>query len=263
MASNSPAERSQNSLESPTNSLDRAIEILELLLGHPKGLTHAELCRSLGLPSSTCSYITGRLERRGYLRRESESRRFCLGLKSVSLARGALLGLGFRSISEPVLYRLSAETGLSVGIGVAHGAHVLLVDHLDGPDVIDEVVTGRKSRVLTRENREIGRELPYFTTALGKVLLAHMAEDQRGRLIERRPNLRLKLQAVRENGFAVADKEHYANLRALAVPIRDAAGLTRAALSLNGRPDSAVWNDQSSLVSSMQAAAHEISRSFC
>lgn len=255
MASNLPDKGS------PTNSLDRAIELLELLLHHPKGLTHAELCRWLSLPSSTCTYITGRLERRGYLRRELESRRFCLGLKPVSLARGALFGLGFRSISEPVLYRLTAETGLSVGIGVAHGTHVLLVDHMDGPDVIGEVVTGRKSRVRTRENREVGRELPYFTTALGKVLLAHMAEDQRDRVLAR-SGTKVNLEQIRERGFAVADKEHYANVRALAVPVRDAAGVTRAALSLNGRPDSEAWNDQVLLVSSMQTAAHEISRSF-
>ena len=171
----------------PTNSLDRAIEILDLLRAHPKGLTHAELCRSLGLPSSTCSYITAKLERCGYLRREPESRRFCLGLKMVSLARGALHGLGFRSIAEPVLHRLTAETGLSVGIGIAQGAHVLLVDRVEGPEVIGEVVTARKPRVQTREQREVGRELPFHTTALGKVLLANLPPEDLDRLL---PKLR-------------------------------------------------------------------------
>ncbi len=274
MAFNLADDPSRQLVAPPTNSLDRAMELLELLLRHPKGLTHAELCRTLRFPSSTCSYITGHLERRGYLRRQVESRRFCLGLKAVSLARGALLGLGFRSISEPVLYRLTAETGLSVGIGVAQGTHVLLVDHVDGPDVVNEFVTGRPSRVRTRENREIGRELPFLTTALGKVLLAYADEDQRDRVLAKiglerakgvrsEADVRRKLLEVREEGFALADKEYYAHVRALAVPIRDTSGVTRAALSLNGPPDSAVWSDQPSLVRAMEAAAHEISRSLC
>lgn len=238
----------------PTNSLDRAIEILDLLRGHPKGLTHADLCRALGLPSSTCSYITARLERRGYLRREPESRRFYLGLKMVSLARGALHGLGFRSIAEPVLYKVSAETGLSVGIGIAHGVHVLLVDRVDGPDVIGEVVTARRTRVQAREEREVGRELPFHTTALGKVLLANMPSEDLERLLpklrfDRRTRasihteeeLRRQLSKVRKQGFAIAEAEHYTSVRALAVPLRNAAGETRAALSLNGRPDAEVW----------------------
>lgn len=259
----------------PTNSLDRAIEILDLLRGYPKGLTHAELCRLLGLPSSTCSYITGRLERRGYLRREEESRRFCLGLKMVSLARGALHGLGFRSVAEPVLYKVTAEAGLSVGIGIAQGVHVLLVDRVDGPDVIGEVVTARRTRVQTRENREIGRELPFHTTALGKVLLANMPSEELERLLPKlrfprrtrasihtEEELRRQLEQVQEQGFAIAEEEHAISVRALAVPLRDATGQTRAALSLNGRPDAEAWRDQARLVSLMESAAREIGRNL-
>lgn len=260
---------------SPTNSLDRAIGMLDLLRLHPIGLTHVELCRSLGLPSSTCSYITARLERHGYLRRDPESRRFCLGLKMVALARGALHGLGFRSIAEPVLHRLAAETGLSIGIGIAQGTHVLLVDRVDGPEVIDEVVTSQKSRAQAREHREVGRELPFHTTALGKVLLANMPPEDLDRLLPKlrlqkrtrtsilsEQELRHQLAEVRKQGFATSQREHYVSVSALAVPLKDAAGVTRAALSLNGSPDSPAWADPARLAALMKTAAREIARNF-
>src|SRR5690242_20988424 len=105
MGSSSPA-NAKDAANRLTNSLERALAVLEALESAPGGLTNAELCRLMRMPSSTCSYITSRLERRGYLRREAETRRYRVGLKAVSLARSALRDLGFRSIAEPVLYRL-------------------------------------------------------------------------------------------------------------------------------------------------------------
>lgn len=254
----------KSSVSVPTNSLDRSIALLELLRLRPNGLLHAELCRVLGIPSSTCSYITKRLEMSGYLLREPDSKRFRLGLKPVSLARTALLGLGFRSISEPVLYRVTAETGLSAGIGVPHGTHVLLVDHVDGPDVLNQVMGERKRKVRSRENRDIGRELPYHATAIGKVLLAYMGVEELNRLI---PKLkfspgqsveRSQLLLIRKQGFAISEGEYQAGIRALAVPIRDSAGVARAALSLNGHPDSRVWSEQQALLALAESAAKEI-----
>jgi DNA-binding IclR family transcriptional regulator len=237
---------------------------MEILRLRPKGLKHAELCRALGIPSSTCSYITARLETSGYLVREPDSKRFRLGLKPVSLARTALLGLGFRSISEPVLYRVTAETGLSAGIGVQQGTHVLLVDHVDGPDVLNQVMGERKRRVRSRENRDIGRELPFLATALGKVLLANMTARELASLI---PKLKLEpgqivsesqLALIRKKGFAISEGEYQVGVRALAVPIRDFAGVARAALSLNGHPDSPIWGEQQALLAFAESAAKEI-----
>ena len=165
--------------KSATNSLDRALAILDLLLSHPNGLTHSELARLLGVPSSTCTYITNKLVQGGHLRRESSSRRFKLGLKTISLAHGALHGLGFRSISESVLYRLTVETGLSAGIGVRQGNKVLVGNRVEGLDILDDLLGHKRGRVRSREHRDVGRELPLYSTALGKVLLASLDKAER------------------------------------------------------------------------------------
>jgi DNA-binding IclR family transcriptional regulator len=257
----------------PTNSLERALAMMETLLSHPRGLTHSELCRLLAMPSSTCTYITSKLEFHGYLCRDSNSGRFRLGLKTVPLAHGALHGLGFRSIAEPVLYRLTLDTGLSAGIGVLQGGKVLVVDRVDGPDVVEDVVRHAKPRGRARENRDVGRELPLHSTALGKVLVAFQDEPGRSALLERlnldrstpstilnRSDLAHQLPLIRKQGYAIADEEQYTAVRALAVPVFDRSRRAAAALSLNGQAAASAWNDLPSLLGLVQAAAQEISR---
>jgi IclR family KDG regulon transcriptional repressor len=261
------------------NSLERALDLVEVIAGTRGGLRNADLSRQLGIPKSTCSYITKRLERAGYLNRDADSRRFRIGLKTVALAHGALREVGLHSVAEPALYRLTAETGLSAGIGVLQAGHVLLIDRVEGPRFVDQAMRDpakplhRVGPYRTREQRDIGRELPVHSTALGKVLLAYLGQPQ---LLDLLPNVRFEkrtartiisrsrflseLELVRRRGYATADEEEYADVRALSAPIFDAAGVVRAAVSVNGSPKELVWNDLPELVRLVQIAARGISK---
>jgi IclR family acetate operon transcriptional repressor len=60
--------------ENPTNSLERALNVLDLVAHRAEGYTNSELSRKLEIPSSSCSYILAKLTRRGYLSRSSDGR---------------------------------------------------------------------------------------------------------------------------------------------------------------------------------------------
>jgi IclR family KDG regulon transcriptional repressor len=254
-----------------TNSLERALVLLKLVERTPGGLRHADLSRQLRIPKSTCSYITARLEREGYLIRDDATGRYRIGLATVALAYGALRETGIHSVAEPALYKLTSETGLSAGIGVLERGWVLLVDRVEGPRFVNRALESRPVRA--RAQRDVGRELPAHSTALGKVLLAHLPREQvvsilaqRGlRRYTRKTNvsaarLFAELEVVRKKGYAVADEEAYLDLRALAAPVSDASGAVRAAVSVNGSPKDPVWSDLEKLVKLVQAAACDISR---
>src|SRR5215469_17435040 len=162
----------------PTNSLERALMLLDLVEKTPGGLRNADISRHLGVPRSSCSWILARLEQQGYLQRDSDSSRYRIGLKTIALAHGALRDLGFRSYAEPVLYRVASETGLAAGIGVLESGHVLLVDRVEPPPKVQEMPLQSRPR----EERDIGRELPAHTTALGKVLMAWLPRRELIRL---------------------------------------------------------------------------------
>jgi DNA-binding IclR family transcriptional regulator len=253
-----------------TNSLERALALLEMIEKTPGRMRHAEISRRLNIPKSTCSWILARLERQGYLTCDGDTSRYKVGLKTIALAHGALRELGFRSWAEPVLYRIASETGLAAGIGVLEGCQVLVVDRVEAPEfsgsrrLIDE---------RPRDQREIGRELPAHTTAFGKVLLAYLSRSallaclddlvltrRTPKTIVSRADLLLELRKIRRRGYATADEEHSRGFRAISAPIFDFTGAVPAAISLNGSPSVAIWRAQRKLVALVTAAARDISR---
>jgi DNA-binding IclR family transcriptional regulator len=253
---------------SPTNSLERALLLLEMVEKTPGGLRNAEISRRMQIPRSSCSWILARLERQGYLARDENTSRYKIGLKTVALAHGALRDLGFRSGAEPVLYRVASQTGLAAGVGVLEGGHILLVDRVEPPERAGQALV----RERPRDQRDIGRELPAHSTALGKVLLAHLTRDslrhyldahaltrKTARTIVSREDFLLELRKIRQRGYAIADAEHDVGVRALAAPIFDFTGSVRAALSLNGSPSAAIWREPKTLVALVIGAAREIS----
>jgi IclR family transcriptional regulator, KDG regulon repressor len=242
-----------------TNSLERALGILELVAHKSGGITNAEISSHFGVATSTTSYILSRLEREGYLRRDPENGRYEMGLKIVALSHGALRDMGLRRIAEPILHRLSAETRISALIGVLERGRVMIVDKVEKAD-------------LARIDMDIGVRYPAHSTALGKVLLAHLPEDQLSslfdhyRLAKTSPNtidsksrLLAELEAARKQGYAASDGELFLGIRAIAAPIFDADGGVPAAVSVTGVT---VSLEDSHIINSVKVAAHEISRRF-
>ena len=264
-----------------TSSLERALALLKLLEQTPGGLTNADISRHFSIPKSTCSYIVSRLEREGYLIRESASKRYKIGLALVALAHGALREVGIRTVAEPALYKLTSQTGLSAGIGVLQGGRVLLVDRVESPRFVDRAIqaaSGRTPRsgaasLRIRSQRDVGRELPAHSTALGKVLLAFLPRQQVLSLIAQyglarstaativsRKRLLAELDLVRKQRYATADGEAYSDLRSLSVPIFDAGSEVRAAVSVNGNPNEPAWDDLAGLLGTVEEAARDIAR---
>lgn len=236
---------------------------MDLVEKAPGGLRNAEISRRLEIPRSSCSWILARLEREGYLQRNGDSGRYRIGLKTIALAHGALRDLGFRSCAEPVLYRVASETGLAAGIGVLESRCVLLVDRVEPPDAVQD---------RPRDQRDIGRELPVHSTALGKVLLAHLSRREliaclngirltrrTAKTIVSREKFLLELRRIRQRGYAIADEEHDLGLRALSAPIFDISGTVRAAISLNGSPRAPIWRDMRAVIALATGAARDIS----
>ena len=242
-----------------TNSLERALAILEFIAHKSGGVTNAEISAHFRVATSTTSYILSRLEREGYLRRDPENGRYEMGLKIVALSHGALRDMGLRRIAEPILHRLSSETRVSALIGILERGRVMIVDKVEKPD-------------LARIDMDIGVRYPTHSTALGKMLLAHLPEPQLSglfdhyRLAKTSPNtidskdrLLSELEMVRKQGYATSDGELFLGIRAVAAPIFDAMGAVPAAVSVTGIT---VDVEDGHIINSVKVAGREISRRF-
>ena len=85
-------------MESPRNSvtsIDKALEVCEVLSGMPRGMSLSDLARALRQPASTVHRLLAVLKKRGYVRQDDESQRYGLTLK--------MLDLSFRSLGQSEL----------------------------------------------------------------------------------------------------------------------------------------------------------------
>lgn len=128
-----------------------------------------------------------------------------------------VLDLGFPPLSRTTLPRL-AEPHLRALANRLQEPTALAVLTSDGTE-IQYIAGAGASRVLT-VRIAVGARLPAAATSLGRVLLADTADPPP------------PLTKVRAQGYALADAERESGLRSIAVPVRDRAGRTIAALNV-------------------------------
>ena len=76
-------------------SIDKALEVCEVLSGMPRGMSLSDLARALRQPASTVHRLLAVLKKRGYVRQDDDTQRYGLTLK--------MLDLSFRSLGQSEL----------------------------------------------------------------------------------------------------------------------------------------------------------------
>src|SRR5574342_403526 len=111
-------------IDRPTSifAVSRAMELLELLADEPAGVSVTDLARRTGVGKSIVSRILTTLADSGYVLRDSQSDRYRLALKMISIGNRYAEHRGFPDIAMPVLQRLASESGELVQLGVVEGA---------------------------------------------------------------------------------------------------------------------------------------------
>ena len=100
-------------------SVDKALEVCEVLSGASRGMSLSDLARALRQPAPTVHRLLAVLKKRGYVRQDDESQRYGLTLK--------MLDLSFRSLGQSELQVLSA-------VNDAHATRADLVEDLVVPE---------------------------------------------------------------------------------------------------------------------------------
>ena len=215
---------------SGVQSLDRALQLLELLADAGGALRLAELEAATGLPLPTIHRLIRSLVHNGYVRQEP-SRRYALGPQLIRLGETAGRSLGSWA-GRQHLAELVAEIGETANMAVLEGDEVVYVA---------QVPSAHSMRMFT----EVGRRVPVHCTGVGKALLSQLPDDEVRAILRRtgmpartartitEPDVLLaELGKIREQGWAVDNGEQEIGVRCVAVPVKDAP--TRAAISVSG-----------------------------
>jgi IclR family transcriptional regulator, acetate operon repressor len=192
-----------------TQTIDRAAQLLTLVLEADEPRALSDLAGDAELPKSTASRLLSALERQGLV--EQHGRRGSFEPGPV-LRRYATRGQ-LTELAQPHLERLSELSGETINLAVPGP---LGVEHL----------AQIESRHFLGTGDWVGRRVPYDCTAVGKVLVAFGGADA-----EIEPAV---IARIRRDGYATAVDELELGLSGMAAPVLGAGGRAIAALSISG-----------------------------
>jgi IclR family KDG regulon transcriptional repressor len=214
-------------------AIERALQILSAFDDEHPERGVSDIAEVMGLHRATTHRIIMTLLNCGYLERTPDGEKYRLGLKLASTGLSVVHRLDFRREALPYMRQLTNRFKENCDLGVFDQGEVFGV----------EVVPGNHAVVIASR---MGFRLPMHCSASGKVFLAFLPDAERDRLLRQplkahtentitsAPELRRQLTAVQQKGYAVDDGELEAEVRAIAVPIRNGDGAVVAALSIPG-----------------------------
>ena len=226
------AEKLAGSKGRTIQSIERALDLLDILAAADGELPLGEIASRSGLNSSTCHHLLATLVKRGYVGRNPRSRAYFLGGRITELSNRRLKQFNLIDIATPELKRLADVTGEAVHLAVMQGYALVTLVKLD-------------SRLPIRVGSdEIGKTNAAHATATGKAILAWLPEVEIGRIVAAHGMTRFtertitsasalmeELRLVRRNGFSADNEEFQPGVVCLGAAIRDHAGAVIGAIS--------------------------------
>jgi DNA-binding IclR family transcriptional regulator len=165
--------------------------------------------------------------------KDENTGRYSVSLKSLRLARNALLSLDIRKLTMPYLELLwNQYPKTNINMAVYYGGDILVIDRIDSVNIPRTYFTP-------------GKTVPFHCTGLGKILTCEIEETELDDLIAQKglksftsktitkPELlKQELAKVREENLARDREEYIIKDNCNAVPVRNNEGKIIAAISL-------------------------------
>lgn len=213
-----------------TPAIHVAVRILEVLADSFQPLTLSEVSRRAEAPKASvyrtlASLCTERLV-------DVEGGLYRIGPRVLEFSAAYARQLDIVQVFGRVAGRMVGEIDETVQLARLEGTEVVFIAKVDCGQLI-------------RPATFIGRRVPAYATAVGKVLLSELSEAQFTELYGDEPlpaltpytittqhELGKELARVRERGYAATRQEGTRNLCCVSAPIRDSSGVAVAALSV-------------------------------
>lgn len=219
--------------ERGVQSIDRALDIIEVLAVEESGLGVTEIAIRVGLHKSTAYRIIETLYNRGYLNKTQDNN-YKIGLKLIEAVSCYINSLELETQARLYVAQMTAELGLTSHLGVLEGDKVVYIEKMD---VFSSV----------RMYSQIGLRMHAYCSSLGKCMLSGYSGKELSEVmkdcsfIKFTPNtisnieeLHKELLKVRKQGWAMDDEEYEIGHRCIGAPIYDYRGEIIAAVSASG-----------------------------
>lgn len=244
-------------MSQPIAVLEKAFLVLETFGKLGRSATLKELAETTKLPKPTLYRILQTLADLGYVDQDSARSRYALSVRLHQLARGGDDYEDLRGKVLPVMEELHRRFNETVNLGVLQLNHVYYVHFIE---------TTQNLRWQVRP----GTQDPFYCTALGRAIVAHLPDKRRQQLVGRivfenrtpktpanRQSVERLLDETAERGWALDDQENDLGVSCFGVPLFDGDGEVVASLSISVPQSRLTAELESEIVSSLMDLRNE------
>ncbi len=242
-------------------SVQRAINILELFNKQDNELSLGDICNATGLKKSTSFGILHTLLINGYLDKNPSNGKYTLGhaLLTKSSLDYSLLSSRLSEVSKEHMYTCAAQFDYTCSLFAYYRFKLTCLDVLTPNSAYGVFSTFS------------GKSLAFHAAASGKLAMAHWDDADvetyvahnaltpyTDKTITQPEHLRQALQAIYAQGYAVEDDEIQIGIYSVAAPIFNAGGMLVGTLSLTGSTE-ALKRDTPRIIPALTSATKAIS----
>ncbi|MGG4498041.1 IclR family transcriptional regulator [Brevibacillus reuszeri] len=215
-------------------SLDRALQIFEVLGSRRGGYGVTEISKEIGLNKTSVYRMLSTFVRHGYVEQDAETEKYKLGYKVLELSSALLESIDLRTEAKPFLKELGNVTNEVIHLVVYDRGEVVYIEKLEGNETL-------------RMHSKVGTRAPMHCTGVGKVIMAYLPSAEVAKIIDRQPmeaytvhtivdknELLENLQEIKRKGFAYDLEENELGISCIAAPIFEHTGKVVAAVSISG-----------------------------
>lgn len=239
-------------------TVDRALQLLEILAEHPNGMQPKEIEEVLALNKVTVHRLLATLENRGFIERIGAS--YIVGLKLVELSSMKLGSIELKTEAAPYLRELVDRLKLPVQMAILEEKDAMFIEKIESMNSF-------------RMYSQIGKRIPIYACGVGKVLLMQKSDHEIRELLadvsfQAFTHKTLKdtealikaIHQTRTAGYGIDDEEHEEGIYCVAAPIYDYTGRIIAALSVGDRHATFIEDSNMVQIDSIREAAKLISK---
>ena len=237
-------------------SVKDAMRILRLYTKDCPELGVTEISRKIGRSKSTTHRLISMLTDKGYLQKNPDTNKYCLGLSVLRLSGVMITHKMILRESERLLNKLTDELGEATHLGVLEGAYIAYLYKADP-----------KQPASLRS--DIGKRNPTFCTGVGKAILAFLPPKMVDQIIEESlivygrhsfdpDQLKRQLAVIRDNGYTVCTDELHEGVTSIGAPVFDYSETVVAGLSVAG-PTQRIKANLPGMIDSVTETANKIS----
>ena len=218
----------------------KALDVLACLGKFARPMSTQEIAKYCEMSRPTTYRLLTTLMSRGFVRTDGNYS-YSLGTALISLSKVVLDSINLPELARPHLHQLCTVSNETANLSILEGAEILYIGK-------EESLQATQSPIFVMMRSTIGTRLPLHCSGMGKAILAHVsAEDCQAliaRLMPLKPyatntitnadTLQQEIARVRQQGYAIDDREIDDGTRCVAAPIFDNSKRVIGAMSIAG-----------------------------